>query len=233
MIVPILNGEDLWGLLIVHQCGTPRYWQAFEVNLLQQLASQVAIAIHQSLLYQQVQVANEELHRLATLDGLTQIANRRRFDHYLEDEWHRLKREQAPLSLILFDVDFFKLYNDTYGHLAGDDCLRQLANALKNIVKRPADLIARYGGEEFAVILPNTEIQGAIYVAQNIRQAVRDLGIPHAQSKMCDRITVSLGVVSIVPNSEISPPDLINAADKALYIAKQQGRDQVHGVYVV
>ncbi|MDZ7950095.1 PAS domain S-box protein [Nostoc sp. DedQUE09] len=233
IIVPILNGEHLWGLLIAHQCAAPRYWQAFEVNLLQQLASQVAIAIHQSVLYQQVQVANEELQRLATLDGLTQIANRRRFDEYLETEWQRLKREQLSLSLILFDVDFFKLYNDTYGHLGGDDCLRQLASALKNIVKRPADLVARYGGEEFAIILPNTEIQGAIYVAQTIRQAVRDLAIPHAQSRVCDRVTVSLGVVSIVPNSGISPSDLINAADKALYVAKQQGRDRVHAVSVV
>ncbi|MEH1969484.1 PAS domain S-box protein [Nostoc sp.] len=233
IIVPILNGEHLWGLLIAHQCAAPRYWQAFEVNLLQQLASQVAIAIHQSVLYQQVQAANEELKRLATLDGLTQIANRRRFDEYLEIEWHRLKREQVPLSLILFDVDFFKLYNDTYGHLAGDDCLRQLASALKNIVKRPADLVARYGGEEFAVILPNTEIQGAINVAQTIRQAVRNLVIPHAQSSVCDRVTVSLGVVSIVPNCEISPLGLINAADKALYIAKQQGRDRVYAVCVV
>ncbi len=233
VIVPILNGEHLWGLLIVHQYAAPRYWQAFEVNLLQQLASQVAIAIHQSVLYQQVQAANEELQRLATLDGLTQIANRRRFDQYLEAEWQRLKREQLSLSLILLDVDFFKLYNDTYGHLGGDDCLRQLASALKNIVKRPADLVARYGGEEFAIILPNTEIQGAIYVAQTIGQAVRDLAIPHAQSRVSDRVTVSLGVVSIVPNSEISPSDLINAADKALYVAKQQGRDRVHAVSVV
>ncbi|MEH2351892.1 PAS domain S-box protein [Nostoc sp.] len=233
IIVPILNEEHLWGLLIAHQCTAPRYWQAFEVNLLRQLASQVAIAIHQSVLYQQVQAANEELQRLATLDGLTQIANRRRFDQYLESEWQRLKGEQLSLSLILLDVDFFKLYNDTYGHLGGDDCLRQLASALKNIVKRPADLVARYGGEEFAVILPNTEIQGAIYVAQTIGQAVRDLAIPHTQSRVCDRVTVSLGVVSIVPNSEISPPDLINAADKALYVAKQQGRDRVHAVCVV
>ncbi|WP_392482438.1 PAS domain S-box protein [Nostoc sp. C110] len=233
MVVPILNGEHLWGLLIAHQCSAPRYWQAFEVNLLQQLASQVAIAIHQSVLYQQLQAANEELQRLATLDGLTQIANRRRFDQYLENEWHRLKREQMPLSLILFDVDFFKRYNDTYGHLAGDDCLRQLGSALKSVIKRPADLVARYGGEEFAVILPNTEIEGAISVAQTIRQAVSDLIIPHAQSSVCDRVTVSLGVASIVPNSETSPQDLINAADKSLYIAKQQGRDRVHTVCVV
>ncbi|MDZ8183653.1 MAG: PAS domain S-box protein [Nostoc sp. ChiSLP02] len=230
MIVPILNGENLWGLLITYQCATPRHWQPFEVNLLQQLASQVAIAIHQSLLYQQLQAANEELQRLATLDGLTQIPNRRRFDEYLETEWHRLKREKIPLSLILFDVDFFKLYNDTYGHLAGDDCLQKVASVLLSVIKRPADLVARYGGEEFAVILPNTEIKGAIYIGQAIRQAVHDLAIPHAQSSVSDYVTVSLGVVSTVPDSEMSPQDLISAADKALYIAKQQGRDRVRAV---
>ncbi len=230
MVVPILNGQHLWGLLITYQCATPRHWQPFEVNLLQQLASQVAIAIHQSVLYQRLQAANEELQRLATLDGLTQIANRRRFDEYLEAEWHRLKREKMPLSLILFDVDFFKPYNDTYGHLAGDDCLQQIASALLSIVKRPADLVARYGGEEFCVILPNTEIKGAIHLAQGIRQAVRNLGIPHTQSSVCDHVTVSLGVVSTVPNSEMSPQDLINEADKALYTAKQEGRDRVRAV---
>ncbi|MBC1240498.1 PAS domain S-box protein [Nostoc sp. 2RC] len=230
MVVPILNGRHLWGLLITYQFATPRNWQAFEVNLLQQLASQVAIAIHQSVLYQQLQAANEELQRLATLDGLTQIANRRRFDEYLETEWHRLKREKVPLSLILLDVDFFKPYNDTYGHLAGDNCLQKVASALLDIIKRPADLVARYGGEEFAVILPNTEIQGAIHLAQAIRQAVRNLEIPHAKSGVCNYVTVSLGVVSTVPNSEMSPQDLINAADKALYIAKQEGRDRVRAV---
>ncbi|MBW4564497.1 MAG: PAS domain S-box protein [Mojavia pulchra JT2-VF2] len=227
IVVPILNGEHLWGLLIVHQCAKTRHWQTFEVNLLQQLANQVAIAIHQSVLYQQAQAANEELHRLATLDGLTQIANRRRFDEYLEAEWNRLKRAQLPLSLILFDVDFFKHYNDTYGHLAGDDCLRQVANTLKRVVQRPADLVARYGGEEFTVILPLTEMQGAIHVAQTIRQAVRNLAIPHARSCVSNYVTVSLGIVSILPNSEFSPSDLINAADKALYTAKQQGRDRL------
>ncbi|MDZ8236359.1 MAG: PAS domain S-box protein [Nostoc sp. ChiQUE01a] len=230
MVVPILNGEHLWGLLITYQCATPRNWQPFEVNLLQQLASQVAIGIHQSVLYQRLQAANEELQRLATLDGLTQIANRRRFDEYLETEWHRLKREKMPLSLILFDVDFFKPYNDTYGHLAGDNCLKRIASALLSIVKRPADLVARYGGEEFAVILPNTEIKGAIHLAQAIRQAVRNLAIPHAQSSVCDYVTVSVGVVSTVPNGEMSPQDLINEADKALYTAKQQGRDRVRAV---
>ncbi|MDF5708981.1 MAG: diguanylate cyclase [Nostoc sp. S4] len=230
MVVPILNGQHLWGLVITYQCAIPRYWQPFEVNLLQQLASQVAIAIHQSVLYQQLQDANEELQRLVTLDGLTQIANRRRFNEYLESEWHRLKREKMPLSLILFDVDFFKLYNDSYGHLAGDNCLQKIASALLSTVKRPADLVARYGGEEFSVILPNTETKGAIHLAQAILQAVRDLAIPHAQSSVSDHVTVSLGVVSTVPNCEMSPQYLINAADKALYTAKQQGRDRVRSV---
>lgn len=143
---------------------------------------------------------------------------------------------QTRANAVVFNLvrcRFFKRYNDTYGHLAGDDCLRQLGSALKSVIKRPADLVARYGGEEFAVILPNTEIEGAISVAQTIRQAVSDLIIPHAQSSVCDRVTVSLGVASIVPNSETSPQDLINAADKSLYIAKQQGRDRVHTVCVV
>ncbi|OUL26366.1 hypothetical protein BV378_13190 [Nostoc sp. RF31YmG] len=227
IVVPILNRGYLWGLLIAHQCATPRHWQTFEINLLQQLANQVATAIHQSVLYQQTQVANEELQRLATLDGLTQIANRRRFDEYLEAQWKQHQREQLPLSLILFDVDFFKTYNDTYGHLAGDDCLRQIANALKTVVQRPTDLVARYGGEEFTIILPITEVQGAIHVAQLIRQAVRNLAIPHAQSSVCNYVTVSLGIVSIVPNPKFSPPDLIDAADKALYTAKKQGRDRL------
>ncbi|MDZ8054812.1 MAG: diguanylate cyclase domain-containing protein [Aulosira sp. ZfuVER01] len=227
IVVPILNGNDLWGLLIAHQYAAPRHWQTFEVNLLQELANQVAIAIHQSILYQQTQVANEKLQRLATLDGLTQIANRRRFDEYLEVQWKQHQREQLPLSLILFDVDCFKTYNDTYGHLAGDDCLRQLANALKRVVQRPTDLVARYGGEEFTVILPLTEVQGAIHVAQAIRQAVHNLAIPHAQSSVCNCVTISLGIVSIVPNPKFSPSDLINAADKALYTAKQQGRDRL------
>jgi diguanylate cyclase (GGDEF)-like protein len=225
--MPVLKEDRLWGLLIAHQCAAPRDWQAFEVDLLHQLANQVAIAIHQSQLYQYVQSANRELRQLANLDGLTQIANRRRFDEYLNAEWKRLKREQAPLSLILLDVDFFKRYNDAYGHLAGDDCLRQVAGAIKSVVRRPADLAVRYGGEEFAVILPNTDIQGAVCVAEAIRQAVSNLAIPHSQSKVCGYVTVSLGVAGTVANLELSPQHLINAADAALYAAKKEGRDRV------
>lgn len=225
--MPVLKEERLWGLLIAHQCAAPRDWQPFEVDLLSQLAAQVAIAIHQSQLYQYVQSANRELRQLANLDGLTQIANRRRFDECLNADWKRLRREQAPLSLILLDVDFFKRYNDAYGHLAGDDCLRQVAGAIKSVVRRPGDLVARFGGEEFAVILPNTNIEGAVFVAEAIRQAVSNLAIPHSQSKVCGYVTVSLGVASSVPNSELSPQHLMNAADAALYAAKKEGRDRV------
>ena len=226
MIVPILQADRLWGLLVAQHCSKPRNWQVGEIDLLEQLATNVGIAIQQSELYQQLQNANFELQRLATLDGLTQLANRRRFDEYLNAEWLRHKREQIPLSLILFDVDYFKLYNDTYGHLAGDDCLRKMASAIAFVIHRPADLVARYGGEEFAVILPNTDEAGAIFVANKIHQTVQQLAIPHSRSLKCDRLTISLGVVSIVPIQEISPQDLINGADQALYTAKQQGRDR-------
>ncbi|QXE26469.1 diguanylate cyclase with PAS/PAC and GAF sensors [Richelia sinica FACHB-800] len=226
IIVPILNNNCLWGLLAAHQCGFSRHWKSFEVNLLQQLANQVAIAIHQSQLYQQVQTANQELERLANLDGLTQIANRRRFDEHIHCEWMRLRRDKSPISLILFDVDFFKMYNDTYGHQAGDDCLQQIADAVKNLVRRAGDLVARYGGEEFAVILSRTDSQGAIYIAKTIQNTVHRLAIPHSKSKVSNYVTVSLGAATMIPNLNLLPENLINAADTALYIAKQQGRDR-------
>ncbi|WP_199339082.1 MULTISPECIES: diguanylate cyclase domain-containing protein [Nostoc] len=183
--------------------------------------------VHRLILYEQMQATNEELKRLVNLDPLTQIANRRRFDECFYVEWRRLKRDRLPLSLILLDIDFFKRYNDTYGHLMGDDCLRRVASALKSVVQRPADLVARYGGEEFVVILPNTRHQGAIYIAQKILEAVRNLAIPHAKSSISNYVTVSIGFVSIVPNSKLSPEHLIEAADKALYTAKHQGRDRI------
>ncbi|GET35891.1 diguanylate cyclase with PAS/PAC and GAF sensors [Microseira wollei NIES-4236] len=226
MVVPILQGESLWGLLVAQHCANPRQWQVLEIDLLQQLAMSVGIAIQQSELYQQLQTANLELQRQASLDGLTQLANRRRFDEYLNIEWLRHKREQLPLSLILFDADYFKLYNDTYGHLAGDDCLRQMAVAIAAVGRRPADLVARYGGEEFAVVLPNTDSTGAMHIASTIRQAVRQLAIPHSKSSVSDRVTVSLGVASVVPTKTLSSQDLLNAAERALYTAKQQGRDR-------
>ena len=226
LVVPLVQGEELWGLLMAHQC-SPRQWMQLEVELLSSLAAQLAIAIKQAELYQQLQAANQKLERLATSDALTQLANRRRFDQYLEMEWRRQAREQTPLSLILCDIDSFKNYNDTYGHQGGDECLRQVAGAIGDAVKRPSDLVARYGGEEFAVILPNTKINGALQVAEHIRVKIAALQVPHAGSQVSQYVTVSLGVASIVPASESGTEILIAAADQALYEAKAQGRDRI------
>ncbi len=172
--------------------------------------------------------ANLELEKLVNIDGLTQVANRRCFDERIVLEWERLSREQQPLSLLLFDIDYFKLYNDYYGHQMGDDCLTNIAQTVKNTLCRPADLVARYGGEEFAIILPNTDINGASTVAEQIRLAIINLAIAHQKSgiKDVDIVTISLGVASIFPNSMQEPSLLIKQADIALYRAKQQGRNR-------
>ncbi|MBX9254501.1 EAL domain-containing protein [Desmonostoc muscorum CCALA 125] len=227
LVVPILQQKRLWGLLIAHQCSNSRVWEQSEINLFKQLASQAAIAIQQSELYHQLQQANQELQRLASSDGLTQVANRRCFDDTFNAEWQRLAREQASLSLILCDVDYFKLYNDTHGHLAGDDALRHVAKAISQTVKHPADLVARYGGEEFAVILPNTDVEEAIAVAREIQTNIRALQLPHLNSQVSQFITLSLGVATITPHSQSSPATLIAAADQGLYQAKAQGRNCV------
>src|SRR6478672_4536319 len=235
LVVPIVQAEELWGLLVANQCRHSRKWQPLEIDLLKQLATQVAIAIQQSELYQKLQSANLELHRLASSDGLTQVANRRCFDEYIHQEWQRLAREKSPLSLILCDIDFFKKYNDTYGHQAGDRCLQQVAQAISRVIKRPADLVARYGGEEFAIILPHTEAQGAAHVAELIRMEVKSLEIPHnihqlsqaESSAIKTYITLSLGVASMIPDHASSPARLIFNADHALYAAKAEGRDRV------
>lgn len=225
LVVPILQQDCLWGLLIAHQCRTTRKWLQSEINLFNQLAGQAAIAIQQSELYHKLKQANQELQRLAASDGLTHVANRRCFDDTLKEEWQRLAREKAPLSSILCDVDCFKLYNDTYGHLAGDDALRQVAMAISQAVKRPSDLVARYGGEEFAVILPNTDVEGAIAVAKEIQSNISQLQLSYPNSPISKFITLSLGVATISPHSQSSPASLIAAADKALYQAKARGRN--------
>lgn len=173
----------------------------------------------------ELQKANQELHRLATLDGLTQVANRRCFEEYFNLEWRRLQREKAPLSFILCDVDYFKLYNDTYGHLAGDSCLKQIAQAINDTLKRPADLVARYGGEEFAIILPNTTIEGAVHVAELVQQNIKKLQIIHSKSSASEFVTLSIGISCVIPQLSLAPLQLIDITDEALYAAKAQGRN--------
>ncbi|MBD3883858.1 diguanylate cyclase [Phormidium tenue FACHB-886] len=169
----------------------------------------------------------EKLELLASTDGLTQVANRRRLDLYLQQEWQRLAREQQPLSFILFDIDYFKHYNDYYGHQQGDWCLIQIAQAVTQTVKRPADLLARYGGEEFAVVLPNTDTEGALTVAEQIRQTVQDLHLTYERSGIAGIVTISAGVASACPTNQETPELLLRKADDALYEAKRQGRNRV------
>ncbi len=192
-------------------------------------AEQQLVALNRQLQQQkqQLETANQTLHYLANYDSLTEVKNRRCFNEYLDTEWRRLAREEAMLSLIMCDIDYFKLYNDTYGHQAGDECLRKVAGVLRNAVKRPADLVARYGGEEFVVVLPNTDIQGAAVVAEFIRAGVLGLQIVHAKSAVSEYVTLSVGVACCVPAPMSQPGTLIAIADEALYRAKRTGRDRV------
>lgn len=174
----------------------------------------------------ELEKSNAELQKLSSLDGLTGIANRRRFDEFVDNECLRSARENTVLSLILIDIDFFKPYNDNYGHLAGDGCLRQVAVALNEVVHRPADLVARYGGEEFVVVLPNTKIDGAVKLADILCKKIRSLKIPHEYSEASENLTISMGITSKVACEGSSPTDLIALADEALYEAKESGRDR-------
>jgi diguanylate cyclase (GGDEF)-like protein/PAS domain S-box-containing protein len=226
LIVPILQGDQVWGLLVAHHCSCPREWHAWESELLQQLATQLEIAIQQSELYQQLKLANQQLENIAMVDQLTQIANRRCFDSRLECVWQYLLREKGCVSLLLCDIDYFKQYNDTYGHAAGDDCLRLVARTFKQTIKRATDLAARYGGEEFVVILPNTDSDGAFQVAQEIHEAIAQLNIPHVASVVKEYVTFSIGIATLKPTSDMVSLNLIEAADQALYQAKAQGRNR-------
>jgi diguanylate cyclase (GGDEF)-like protein/PAS domain S-box-containing protein len=175
---------------------------------------------------QQLQEAYRAVEALALTDGLTGLANRRKFDQYLTTEWRRSMRDRQPLSLLMLDVDLFKPYNDTYGHQRGDSCLKQIAEACMDVVSRPGDLVARFGGEEFIVILPNTESEGAMQVANEICEALRSRRLPHSGSPF-GIVTISIGCATMIPEFGRHAPDLIAIADHALYEAKHDGRNQV------
>ena len=173
-----------------------------------------------------LQKANEELTRLSVIDSLTKIANRRQFDLVLANEWKRMSREKKYLSLILCDVDFFKKYNDTYGHQKGDECLKMVASGIKDTPKRACDVVARYGGEEFGIILPGTDDCGAAVVAEKIKSSIETLKIPHKSSSVREHVTLSLGVASILlPKTGTCCEHLLKTADQALYAAKENGRN--------
>jgi diguanylate cyclase (GGDEF)-like protein len=174
-----------------------------------------------------LKLQTDVLKRLSFMDGLTQVANRRRFDDTLGNELRRAIRQQHELSLLMLDVDYFKLFNDHYGHGLGDQCLTQVAQAMQAEVNRPMDLLARYGGEEFVVLLPETDLEGARKVAESLRQIVAAMQIPHAHSPAAAHITISIGAACNTQSETNLEAELLKLADQALYLAKQSGRNQV------
>lgn len=178
-------------------------------------------------LIDELEDAQEGLLNLSLLDGLTGLANRRHLDQMMSQYWHKAQASQTALSVIMADIDFFKNYNDTYGHLKGDECLKQIAKVLKSILHRPEDFVGRYGGEEFVIILPGTDAQGALNVAEAARKAVQALAIEHSKSQAAEVVTVSLGVASNGSEDVDSATSILKTADDALYEAKNAGRNQV------
>ncbi|WP_250656703.1 diguanylate cyclase domain-containing protein [Alkalimarinus coralli] len=176
---------------------------------------------------EQLQIANKELSRLAHIDALTELNNRRGFVLHYGREWGRSSRENQPLSVVMIDIDSFKTFNDNYGHLAGDDCLRLVAKTLVSSLLRPTDMVARYGGEEFVVLLPNTSLEGAMLVADRLRESVAQQQVAHDFSPVAKHITISAGCAE--KKAGQAPNQLIDSADKSLYLAKENGRNQVYG----
>jgi diguanylate cyclase (GGDEF)-like protein len=161
------------------------------------------------------------------VDGLTGLVNRRHFDERLAEEWLRALRNRRPLTLIMFDVDWFKLYNDKFGHLEGDECLKRIARSAQEIVSRPADTVARFGGEEFIVLLPETDSSGATGVAEKLRIGVENLHLPNPDSSISPYVTISLGIITIVPSATSNQDDCLELVDEALYKAKKSGRNRL------
>jgi diguanylate cyclase (GGDEF)-like protein len=177
---------------------------------------------------EELELANKQLFILSSLDGLTGISNRRSFEQIFTQEWQRNLNNVTPISLAIIDIDFFKNYNDTYGHQAGDECLKQVAGAIVGRIQRPGDFVARYGGEEFVVLLSNTNTKGAVKAGEEVRKLIEALKIPHAASEVSPFVTVSVGIVSVIPFNDDNYCDFIKKADLALYNAKRRGRNKIH-----
>lgn len=238
--VPILFRDRILGVLDFEAAAAAAF-SSENLTLFRMLADQVAGAIQLALVNRRLlltreeveqanrrlQDANRALERLTRLDGLTGVANRRHFDETLEREWRRAARSGAPVALLLADIDCFKAFNDAYGHLDGDDCLRRVGQVLRAGAQRAEDLVARYGGEEFAVLLPGLDEEAAAAVAERLRQRLEELGIAHERSTVAPSVTLSGGVSALVPRRGLAPSALVAAADSALYRAKQAGRNRI------
>lgn len=212
-------------------CMLAGYLFVFLPTLLRRLRRDQVASLYHSFsnadLVAELKVVSEHLKLTSRLDGLTGIANRAHLDDTLARAWRRCHRARAPLSLVLVDVDYFKQFNDHYGHQLGDQCLQQVASLLAEVLRREDDLAARYGGEEFALLLPCTTLQGAMQIAEQVQTALRTLGIPHHKSRVSGRVSCSFGVATLVPDQHNSIAELIQKADAALYQAKHNGRDRI------
>lgn len=204
----------------------PKYYTDKHAEILQLFADEISVTLYNAQLYESAQKANQELKKLANLDGLTKVANRRCFDDTLEKEINRLDRADSSLSLLLIDIDYFKKYNDYYGHIQGDSCLIDVVNIMQDCLQRSNDIICRYGGEEFAVILPNANKSEAFIVAEKIREAVICAKLEHKRSNVSNYVTCSFGITTVSSTDVVSPEIIINLADKALYKAKSSGRNR-------
>lgn len=224
----VIEGSES-GFYLEYPCHSPdkNRWFMMRVRPLGNRRHDFFIVTHENITERKE--AEMRIEELSLRDGLTGLANRRRFDAFLADAWRRATRLKHPVSLALLDLDFFKRYNDNYGHPAGDKCLQSVGNLLQNFSRRPDDLAARYGGEEFAIILGNTEKENASIIAEQVRSSIEELQIPHRFSTQSGCITISIGVATLHPaeSPDASPDDLINAADRALYEAKNRGRNRV------
>ncbi len=205
--------------------------QGFEVGAVDYITKPVRPPIVRARVRNHIELKRhrDTLEKLSTLDGLTGLFNRRFFDQVLESEWARSSRGNEPLSMILADIDCFKKYNDRYGHLEGDECLKRVARSLAATPQRTCDVVCRYGGEEFCAILPATRLEGALKLAEAMRAAILALAIPHAENANRGCVTISMGVASTIPRKSTTSADLLQMADTLLYHAKNQGRNMVLG----
>ncbi len=226
LIIPMRFKQETLAVLAFYQ-SSPDSRRSQLLQIAKIISNQLGISLYSKHLETTLMRDNLKLKQMASRDFLTGLANRGYFDEYLGQEWQRLMRLNLPLGIILADIDFYKNFNDTYGHTAGDRCLQQVAGAIQTCTRRSTDLVARYGGEEFIILLPNTSAIGVNYVAEEIRQAIERLQVPHRKSLISPHVTISLGATGIVPSPKVEPKRVIHTADRALYTAKQKGRNQV------
>jgi diguanylate cyclase (GGDEF)-like protein len=233
-LLRIVRRGEVRGVIAVEDISFPEYLHQY-MTLAQSIVNICELPVENARKYEELartedmlRKANKDLYQLSTTDALTGIANRRAFDSYMDVEWKKMVRNHTPLSLIVCDIDFFKKFNDRYGHQGGDICLYTIAQIIRRQAARPEDFVARYGGEEFVVVLPDTSAEGAVHVAERIRMAVAQYGIPHADSAAAPCVTLSLGVTHVQPplTADLTTESLFHAADAALYQAKNQGRNR-------